>query len=130
MAAAGGSLFGSRMTWMRIIAIAVAFTTWIQISSCNEKADAEQEYKQAVANATSSGAIGYCTSLLRDREGDRKQFRVISSKATQRSEKTHYDVVINYSYLDTYRNATHAATYRCAAGYGSYLDGGWHTLRR
>jgi hypothetical protein len=127
----GGNLFGSRMTWARIAAIAVIFTVWSQVSSCNTETAAKEQYARDLAAATPQGAIDYCTKWLRDTQGTRQQFQISKSQATRRAaSSTNFDVVLAYSYLNTYTKKTVTDVFNCAAGYGGNIDKGWHTLRR
>lgn len=127
MSTGGGNLFGTRMIWARILAIAVIFTAWSQIASCNAANDAKKETASNNSMATTDGAIAYCKDLLRDSsEGGREQFTVTNASATRRVTPTHFDVIVDYTYWDGYRKRTREDAYSCAAGY----SGEWRTLRR
>lgn len=126
MSTGGGNLFGTRIIWMRILAIAVIFTAWSQIISCNEANDAKKETATNNSMATTDGAIEYCSDLLRDSsEGGREQFAITDASATRRATHTHFDVIVEYTYFDGYRKKTRDDSYNCAAGY----SGEWRRLR-
>jgi hypothetical protein len=126
---AGGNLFGTRVIWMRIVAIAVIFVVWSQIMSCNAANDAKQAAAHDLAMATPDGAIGYCKDLVRFSDGDRERFAITTTNAVRRSTPTNFDVTVGYQYWDSYRKALHTDSRQCAVGYGGFSDG-WFTLRR
>jgi hypothetical protein len=124
-------LFGTRVVWLRIAAIAIIFTVWSQVASCNTETAAKEDQARNLAAATPQGAIDYCKEWLRDVEGTRQQFRIVDSDATRRAAgSTNFDVDLTYTYWNSYSRKQVTDTFDCAAGYGGNLDHGWHTLRR
>ncbi|WP_426938583.1 hypothetical protein ACQCSV_13570 [Pseudarthrobacter sp. S3] len=125
----GGNLFGTRVIWMRIVAIAVIFVLWMQINSCNAAADSKKESARLASLATSDGAIGYCKESVRFSDGHRERFAITAATATRRTTPTKYDVVVKYEYFDSYRKVMHPESRTCAVGYGGF-SGGWYLLRQ
>lgn len=126
MSASGGNLFGTRVIWAGIVAIAVIFVLWAQIISCNETNAAKEAASRNSSMATSAGAIEYCKEFVRRTQGDRQRFGITDGEAARRATPTHFDVRISYQYWDSYRRVMRPDSAPCAVGY----SGEWRMLRR
>ncbi|MDQ0768202.1 ABC-type molybdate transport system substrate-binding protein [Pseudarthrobacter defluvii] len=94
----GGSLFGTRMVWARIIAISVIFAAWMQISSCNASKEGASQEAAMSAAATSTSAISYCEESVRKQNSIHQQLHIISSTSTKMATRG-YRVITKYEYF-------------------------------
>jgi hypothetical protein len=99
MSTGGGNLFGTRIIWLRIVAIAVIFTVWSQIISCNAANDSKSREAKSDSLATSSSAISYCETSVRKQHSIHQQFRITDTDSTKMAARG-YRVVLRYEFFN------------------------------
>jgi hypothetical protein len=110
-----------------MVGIAVAFTLWSQISSCNAQADAKARDAQLEAQATPESARSFCEGEVREHEGFRTGFSIISSEAVRHGRIT-FKVRVDYEYLNTATGARVQDSDTCSLQRRS--SGGWRSGMR
>ena len=97
------SLFGTKRTWTWILIIGVGWGVMSGVNSCNAAKAAEEREREVASLATRSSAEAFCKEYVREDERIRAQF-TITNVTSQKMSTYGYRVLVQYSYLDGYRN--------------------------